>query len=351
MSFESLKAELQSSPRVWLITGVAGFIGSNLLEYLLKLGQTVHGLDNFSTGTRKNLEEVRNSVSPDQWNQFLFFEGDITRLDDCSRAMKGTEVVLHQAARGSVPGSIEDPLAFNHANVTGFLNILWTAKAQGLKRIVYASSSSVYGDSPGLPKSEFHLGNPLSPYAVTKLVNEHYGAVFSKLYGMEVIGLRYFNIFGKRQDPSGAYAAVIPAWFASLIQGKPVQIYGDGQTSRDFCYIENVIQANLLASAVKTFNVGHSVYNVAGGAQTSLNELFFFDPRARHAVDPKCRGHSASLQRLSPGRHSSLARLHLSCPSSSRIRSSPHSLASGLIETSEWYMHNASTLPFPKTRD
>lgn len=259
----------------WLITGVAGFIGSNLLETLLRHGQTVTGLDNFSTGHRHNLDEVQGSVTPEQWARFRFIEGDIRDLDTCMTACEGVTYVLHQAALGSVPRSIVDPLLTNANNVTGFLNMLVAAKDSKVARFVYAASSSTYGDHPGLPKVEETIGKPLSPYAVTKYVNELYAEVFLKTYGMDSVGLRYFNVFGKRQDPEGAYAAVIPKWFASLLRGETVWINGDGETSRDFCFIDNCVQANILAACAEGPEIAGSVFNVAFGQRTTLEELFY----------------------------------------------------------------------------
>ncbi len=272
--YAAVKAALIQHPRHWLITGVAGFIGSNLLETLLRLDQQVTGLDNFETGHRHNLEDVRAQVGPARWGRFTLIDGDIRRLDDCRRACQGADYVLHQAALGSVPRSIEDPIATNRANIDGFLNMLTAARDAAVKRFVYAASSSTYGDHPGLPKVEDQIGSPLSPYAVTKYVNELYADVFTRTYGFRTIGLRYFNIFGRRQDPAGAYAAVIPKWFSALINGQPVYINGDGETSRDFCYIDNCVQANLLAATAEDAAATNRVYNVAFGERTTLNELF-----------------------------------------------------------------------------
>jgi UDP-N-acetylglucosamine 4-epimerase len=264
---------LQAQPTTWLVTGVAGFIGSNLLETLLHLGQRVVGLDNFATGYQFNLTEVEERVTPEAWQQFRFIEGDIRDLSTCREACTGVDYVLHQAALGSVPRSIEDPITTNECNITGFLNMLVAARDARVRRMVYAASSSTYGDFPGLPKVEEQIGNPLSPYAVTKLVNELYADVFDRAYGFATIGLRYFNIFGQRQDPDGAYAAVIPKWFAGLLQNETVFINGDGETSRDFCFIDNCVQANILAATTGE-EVAGQVYNVAFGERTTLNELF-----------------------------------------------------------------------------
>jgi UDP-N-acetylglucosamine/UDP-N-acetylgalactosamine 4-epimerase len=271
--YADIQAELKSSPRTWLITGVAGFIGSNLLEKLLLLDQSVTGLDNFSTGHRRNLDEVRTLVSAEQWARFRFIEGDIRNLDDCRQAVSGVDYVLHQAALGSVPRSLENPLRSHASNVDGFINMLVAARDAKVKRFVYASSSSVYGDHPALPKVECNIGKPLSPYAATKLVNEIYADVFHRCYQLPVIGLRYFNVFGPRQDPEGAYAAVIPKWFSAAARNEQIFINGDGETSRDFCFIENVIQANLLAATTANTEAVNRVYNVAFGGRTTLNEL------------------------------------------------------------------------------
>ncbi len=268
-----IKSELISNPKTWLITGVAGFIGSNLLETLLTLNQKVIGLDNLSTGHHRNLNEVKLSVDDEQWSNFTFVKGDIRDFHTCEETVKGVDYVLHQAALGSVPRSIADPLMTNAANITGFLNMLQAAKEEKVKSFTYAASSSTYGDHPALPKIEDNIGSPLSPYAVTKYVNELYANVFSRTYGFKSIGLRYFNVFGKRQDPNGAYAAVIPKWTAAMIQNEDVFINGDGETSRDFCYIENTVQMNLLAATAPD-EAKDQVYNVAVGDRTTLNTLY-----------------------------------------------------------------------------
>jgi UDP-N-acetylglucosamine 4-epimerase len=289
-AYDTLKARLMNEQHTWLITGVAGFIGSNLLETLLKLNQRVVGLDNFATGHQRNLDEVQSLVEPSQWASFRFINGDIRNLDDCQKAMTfchsdaddnssndngmAVEYVLHQAALGSVPRSVDDPITTNSANITGYLNMLVAARDAKVKRFVYAASSSTYGDHPDLPKVEDKIGKPLSPYAVTKYVNELYADVFGKTYGLQSIGLRYFNVFGPRQDPDGSYAAVIPKWIASMIKNEPVYINGDGETSRDFCFIENVCQANLLAATSQHLESANQIYNVAVGDRTSLNQLY-----------------------------------------------------------------------------
>ena len=273
-SYTALLRSLAEHPRSWLITGVAGFIGSNLLETLLRLDQYVVGLDNFATGHLRNLHEVRSLVTPAQWDRFHFIEGDIRKLDDCREACAGVEYVLHQAALGSVPRSLDDPIASNATNIDGFLNMLVAARDSEVRSFTYAASSSTYGDHPALPKVEDAIGKPLSPYAVTKYVNELYADVFARAYGFTTIGLRYFNVFGKRQDPAGAYAAVIPKWTAAMIRGDDVFINGDGETSRDFCYVDNAVQANLLAATATAPEARNQVYNVAVGDRSSLNRLF-----------------------------------------------------------------------------
>jgi UDP-N-acetylglucosamine/UDP-N-acetyl-alpha-D-glucosaminouronate 4-epimerase len=274
MQYTETLSQLNQHPKKWLITGVAGFIGSNLLETLLRNNQQVIGLDNFSTGHQHNLDQVKDLVSTQQWDNFTLMNGDIRNLDDCNDACNNVDYVLHQAALGSVPRSIDDPITTNENNLTGYLNMLVAARDAKVKRFVYAASSSTYGDHPDLPKVEEKTGNPLSPYAVTKVVNELYASVFARTYGFKTIGLRYFNIFGQRQDPNGAYAAVIPKWVADMIADKPVYINGDGETSRDFCYIDNAVQANILAATTDNSDATDQVYNVAVGDRTTLNELF-----------------------------------------------------------------------------
>lgn len=271
--YQTVCEQLQQAPKTWLITGVAGFIGSNLLETLLKLDQIVVGLDNFATGYQHNLDEVKGCVSEAQWSNFNFIEGDIRQFADCQTACTGVDYVLHQAALGSVPRSIVDPITTNDTNISGFLNMLTAARDAHVSSFSYAASSSTYGDHPGLPKVEENIGNPLSPYAVTKYVNELYADVFARSYGFKAIGLRYFNVFGQRQDPNGAYAAVIPKWTASMIAGDDVFINGDGETSRDFCFIDNTVQANILAATAPD-EAKNQVYNVAVGDRTTLNDLY-----------------------------------------------------------------------------
>lgn len=271
--YNKLKKHLLNNQYKWLITGVSGFIGSNLLEELLNLNQTVVGLDNFSTGHQKNLNEIQLQCSKELWKNFTFIEGSICDLETCKKASADIDYVLHQAALGSVPRSIADPIATNTSNISGFLNMLVTSRDANVKSFTYAASSSTYGDHPGLPKVEEIIGKPLSPYAITKYVNELYAEIFSTTYSFHSIGLRYFNVFGRRQDPLGAYAAVIPKWIYAMVHQEELSINGDGETSRDFCYIENVIQANLLA-ALSPPSAKNNIYNVAVGERTSLNELF-----------------------------------------------------------------------------
>ncbi len=271
---DSLRKELQERPRRWLVTGSAGFIGSHLVEALLAHGQEVVSLDNFATGYRQNLDEVRAAVGAGAWQRHRFVEADIAELAACRKACEGVSVVLHEAALGSVPRSIADPLLTHASNATGFLNMLVAARDAGVARFVYAASSSTYGDHPGLPKVEDAIGRPLSPYAVTKYVDELYADVFGRCYGTATIGLRYFNVFGARQDPEGAYAAVIPRWVDAMLRGSPVVIHGDGETTRDFCYIDNVVQANLLAATTENPAALNEVYNVAVGGRMSLRELY-----------------------------------------------------------------------------
>ena len=273
-AYEKLRSDLKRKPKTWLVTGAAGFIGSNIVETLLKLDQKVVGLDNFATSKRKNLEEVKKLVGPSRWKNFKLIAGDIREWKTCRRACRRVDYVSHQAALGSVPRSIEEPLTANESNITGFLNMLVAARDNQVKRFIYASSSAIYGDHPGMPKVEDAIGVPLSPYAVTKYVNELYADVFARCYGTQTIGLRYFNVFGPRQDPDGPYAAVIPKWIAAMVKNDPVQINGDGATSRDFCYVDNAVQMNLLAATSDNPTAVNQVYNVALNQRTSLNELF-----------------------------------------------------------------------------
>lgn len=334
--FERTRQNLQQNPTTWLVTGVAGFIGSNLLETLLRLNQQVTGLDNFATGYEQNLAEVKDRVSAVQWRRFSFIEGDIRDLDTCHRAAAGCRIVLHQAALGSVPRSIEDPIATNQVNIDGFLNMLVAARDANARRFVYAGSSSTYGDHPDLPKVEAKIGKPLSPYAVTKYVNELYADVFQRSYGLDSIGLRYFNVFGPRQDPNGAYAAVIPRWIHAMMQGEPVWINGDSETSRDFCYVENAVQANLLAATSEKEAAVNQVYNVAVGGQTTLNELFALLRDELVSDFPHLEGFKAEHREFRPGdvRHS---RADIAKAASLLGYQPTHDIARGLQESLDWY--------------
>jgi UDP-N-acetylglucosamine 4-epimerase len=339
--YRTLQQKLSTEQSTWMITGVAGFIGSNLLETLLRLNQRVVGLDNFSTGHRHNLEEVQALVGSSRWENFRFMEGDIRNIDTCHAACKGVDYVLHQAALGSVPRSIEDPCLTNENNITGFLNILVAARDAAVTRFVYAASSSTYGDHPDLPKREDKIGKPLSPYAVTKYLNELYADVFARTYGFKTIGLRYFNIFGQRQDPDGAYAAVIPKWFSGLIQGETVYINGDGETSRDFCFIDNCVQANLLAATADREDAANQVYNIAFGERTSLNELYSMIKTLVSAVHPQTENASPVYRDFRAGdvRHS-LADISRA---GELIGYQPqYSVREGLDKAAEWYLKRFS---------
>ncbi len=274
MKYKQIQETIKQNPKTWLVTGVAGFIGSNLAEELLKLNQKVISLDNFATGHRYNLGKIKDSVTADEWKNFTFHEGDVTDYDFCQKITQNVDIILHQAALGSVPRSIDDPITSNASNATGYLNMITAAKENSVKRFVYASSSSVYGDSQELPKVESHTGNLLSPYAVTKMVDELYAGVFHKTYGIETIGLRYFNVFGKRQDPNGAYAAVMPKWIGQILNGEDVYINGDGETSRDFTYIDNVVQMNILAGITTNAEAFGKAFNTAAGGRETLNNLY-----------------------------------------------------------------------------
>lgn len=338
-AYEKLQTALPAAPRTWLVTGVAGFIGSNLLEALLKLDQRVVGFDNFATGHQKNLDEVQALVSSAQWARFRFVEGDICDVAACQRACAGADLILHQAALGSVPRSMAEPLATHAANVTGFVNLLEAARLARARRFVYASSSAIYGDHPELPKVEDRIGRPLSPYAATKWMDEIYADTFARAYGIECIGLRYFNVFGPRQDPAGAYAAVIPKWLASLLRREPVPINGDGETSRDFCFIANVVQANLLAATTPNPDAVNTAYNIALGERTTLNELFHSLKTALGRRDPSLSGVKPVYQDFRAGdvRHS-LADI-------SRAQrllgyAPTHRLDAGLELAMDWYRRN-----------
>lgn len=299
--YEEMLEQIAAEQRTWLVTGVAGFIGSNLLEKLLVLGQKVVGLDNFATGSRENLQLVRQAVGDARWRNFRFIEGDIRSLATCHAACHGVDIVLHQAALGSVSRSVEMPLDSHDSNVNGFLNMLEATRHAGIARFVYASSSSVYGDDPQLPKVESRLGRALSPYAVTKYIDELYASVFARNYGMATVGLRYFNVFGPRQNPDGAYAAVIPCWISAMLNRQPVYINGDGETARDFCYVDNAIQANLLAAMTGEPGAVNEVYNVGLNAQTSLNELFSHLRQLIGEHDPAIEGTEPVYRDFRPG--------------------------------------------------
>jgi UDP-N-acetylglucosamine/UDP-N-acetylgalactosamine 4-epimerase len=335
-AYAAARDRLREAPATWLVTGVAGFIGSNLLEALLRLEQRVVGLDNFSTGHRHNLDDVRAAVGEAAWARFRMIEGDIRDLDVCHRACQGVDHVLHQAALGSVPRSLDNPLASHQSNVDGFVHMLLAARDAGVKRFVYAASSSTYGDHPGLPKVEDHIGRPLSPYAVTKYVNELYAGVFERSYGLRTVGLRYFNVFGPRQDPNGAYAAVIPRWIGTLLQGEACRIHGDGDTSRDFCYVANAVQANVLAATTEGEDVTDQVYNVAVGERTTLTELHALIQSGLAEVLPGLALEPAVHGDFRPGdvRHSQadIAKI------AERLGYRPtHTVRSGLVETVGWF--------------
>ncbi|MDO9237002.1 MAG: SDR family oxidoreductase [Aquabacterium sp.] len=337
---QDLASQLAAKPRKWLVTGSAGFIGSHLLETLLRAGQTVVSLDNFSTGHRHNLDQVKAAVGDDAWARHQFMEGDIADPATCQSVCTGVDVVLHQAALGSVPRSIADPLNTHRSNATGFLNMLEGARAQGVGRFVYAASSSTYGDSPNLPKVEDIIGNPLSPYAVTKYLNELYAQVFQRCYGFETVGLRYFNVFGPRQDPNGAYAAVIPRWVAAMLRGEVCTINGDGETSRDFCYIANTVQANLRAALAPYKPEVAQVYNVAVGDRTTLVELhkLIADGLVREQAVPSVADAAFAPFRAGDVRHSladiSKARTQLGYEPT-------HDVRAGLAEAVRWYIDNS----------
>lgn len=336
-TFSDVQQHLRSNQYHWLVTGAAGFIGSNLVEALLKLNQRVTGLDNFATGHRHNLDQVQALVST-AWSNFVFIEGDIRVLADCARACEGVDYVLHEAALGSVSRSIQDPISTNETNVTGFLNMLTAMRDAKVKRFVYAASSSTYGDHPTLPKVEQTIGNPLSPYAVTKYVNELYANVFGRTYGTEAVGLRYFNVFGPRQDPHGAYAAVIPLWIAALIRNQPVKINGDGETSRDFCYVENVVQANLLA-ALAGKESANEVFNVALNERTTLNELHAMMVSLLKQQFPHVAGHRPEYRDFRAGdvRHS---QADISKAATLLGYAPTHRIGDGMRAALDWYIRD-----------
>ncbi len=330
---------LKSNRYSWLVTGAAGFIGSNLVEALLRLKQSVVGLDNFSTGHQRNLDQVQALVGAEAWNKFDFIRGDICDLDTCREACKSIDFVLHHAALGSVPRSIEDPLLSNHSNVTGFVNMLVAARDAKARRFVYAASSSTYGDHPALPKVEDQIGKPLSPYAVTKYVNELYADVFARCYGMQTVGLRYFNIFGPRQDPDGAYAAVIPKWVAAMIKNDILIVNGDGETSRDFCYVDNAVQVNILSALTANKDAINEIYNVAVNERTTLNQLFDMQRELLAERFPHLENYRPTYQDFRAGdvRHSQAD----IGKAQSRLGYVPsHRINDGLKSAMEWYVQD-----------
>lgn len=337
--FQRTLAHLNQTPYTWAITGVAGFIGSHLLENLLRLNQTVVGLDNFSTGKQQNLNEVRTKVSEKQWSRFSLAHGDIRDIKQCQKILKGVDFVLHQAALGSVPKSIENPVEAHENNINGFFNILVAAKESHVKRVIYASSSAVYGDDSHLPKREDMIGTPQSPYALTKYVNELYAKNFSELYGLETIGLRYFNVFGPRQDPQGPYAAVIPRWFQAFCDNQPVEIYGDGETSRDFCFIDNIIQINILAALTDNGEAVNQVYNGALGTRTTLNELY---QGLRELLIPHFPHLKFSQPIYKDFRKGDIRHSHADISNSKRLLGfePTHNIQDGLLQSLEWYQKN-----------
>ena len=337
--FIEVQQQLKTQPGHWLVTGAAGFIGSNLVEALLRLNQRVTGLDNFATGHQHNLDQVRELVGSGAWANFNFIRGDIRSPEDCASACAGVDYVLHEAALGSVSRSMEDPITTNDTNVTGFLNMLVAARDAKVKRFVYAASSSTYGDHPDLPKVEDVIGNPLSPYAITKYVNELYAEVFGRCYGTETVGLRYFNVFGPRQDPNGAYAAVIPQWVSSLIRNKPLFINGDGETSRDFCYIDNVVQANILAAVAESPDAVNQIYNVALNERTSLNQLHQMMCTLLGEQFPHVREHHPQYVAFRAGdvRHS---QADISKAVKLLGFAPTHRIGEGLQQAMQWYVRN-----------
>ena len=341
---DNVKTQLKQYPKKWLVTGVAGFIGSSLLEELLGFGQIVTGLDNFSTGYRHNLEDVRVQISEEAWRLFTFVEGDIRKMEDCQKVCEGVDYVLHQAALGSVPRSIDDPINTNQSNIDGFLNMLIASREAKVKRFVYAASSSTYGDHPGLPKKEDIIGMPLSPYAVTKYVNELYADVFARTYGMECIGLRYFNVFGRRQDPNGAYAAVIPRWISELLNNEIPVINGDGETSRDFCYIDNATQANLLSAATENPEAINQVYNIATGSRTTLNGLF-------NMIRELLGDYDANIKNITPAygpfRHGDVRHSQADIQKAKNLLGyhPTHDVKKGMKETVRWFCNSRTGKP------
>ncbi|HSU17101.1 SDR family oxidoreductase [Longimicrobium sp.] len=338
---QEVRREVRGAPRTWLVTGAAGFIGSALVEELLSLGQRVVGLDNFSTGSRGNLLEAAAAASGSGSGSFHFVEGDLCRAADLDEACRGVDVVLHQAALGSVPRSIDDPEATHRNNVDGFVNLLQALRRHGVRRLVYASSSSVYGDHPALPKVEEVTGAPLSPYAASKVAGELYAGVFARVYGIEAVGLRYFNVFGRRQSPEGPYAAVIPRWVRALLKGEPCVVYGDGETSRDFCYVDNVVQANLLAAAAPAEAVTRQVFNVAGGECTTLAALF---AALRDGLAPRSPAAAAARLQHADFRPGDVRHSLASIDKARRVLgyAPTHTVAEGLRAALDWYVADLS---------
>jgi UDP-N-acetylglucosamine 4-epimerase len=339
-TIEQLTKNLSGTRKTWLLTGAAGFIGSNLLQTLLQAKQAVVALDNFSTGHQRNLDDVQQNVGEQLWENFTLIRGDIVDLETCQRACAGIDYVLHQAALGSVPRSIDNPIATHKNNVDGFINMLVAAKEAKVKRFVYASSSSVYGDHPVLPKVEHAIGSSLSPYAVSKRINELYADVFAKCYATEYIGLRYFNVFGPRQDPNGVYAAVIPKWIAAMLQEQPVHINGDGETSRDFCFVSNVVQANLLAATTQNSAALNQVYNIAAANRTTLNELFEL---LRSRLAPRFP-HLKDLRPVyQPTRAGDVRHSHADIGKARELLGyqPTHDVEKGLTEALDWYVEHS----------
>jgi UDP-N-acetylglucosamine 4-epimerase len=347
--FNLIRQELVRQPKRWLVTGAAGFIGSNLVEWLLDANQTVVGLDNFATGHPRNLAEAVQRGDPERESRFEFIEGDICDPDACQRACEGIDYVLHHAALGSVPRSIENPAASHRTNVDGFVEMLVAARNAGVQRFVYASSSAVYGDHRALPKVEFAIGRPLSPYALTKRIDEEYASLWGRVYGLSCVGLRYFNVFGKRQDPAGAYAAVIPRWVAALLAGERCRIHGDGETSRDFCYVDNVIQANILAAVTEQPSASNQVYNVAYGGRTTLNQLF---TALRNGLAERCSAIASATPEYTDFRSGDVRHSQADITKiSSLLGYEPsHSISEGLALALDWYVGNLGGVAAPAQR-
>jgi UDP-N-acetylglucosamine/UDP-N-acetyl-alpha-D-glucosaminouronate 4-epimerase len=338
-AFARLLDDLKTVPRRWLVTGVAGFVGSNLLESLLHAGQQIIGLDNLTTGSRRNIDQALEIVPAAAREQFTLIEGDIRDSKTCRQACTAADYVLHQAALVSVPQSVAEPVLANEVNVTGFVNLLAAAREAGVKRVVYASSSAVYGDAPELPKVEDQIGQPMSPYGATKRIGEIYAGVFSRAYGLQTVGLRYFNVFGPRQDPIGPYAAVIPQWIRAMLRNEPVRIFGDGRQTRDFCHVADVVQANLLAATCDLSPASHDVFNVAAGERTSLLELFEL---LRAKLLPSCPHLAGCKPHFELPRAGDIPHSQADIERArQRLGFEPaHTLASGTEAALEWYRRN-----------